>query len=485
MRHSLLNFRILLLLVVFSFALYGQANFATSLHKERKGKNYWYGADTSVTHAPAPGFESLTNVPISNPNVACLSCHPGDNLDANGDPYPIPYPGANCVDCHATATSPFPGPVTEDDCYGCHSRQKAEKVTLGYADVHRDASTPLECWDCHRKSDLHGDDGISYNSMLEPGAIKADCANSGCHDNLPAGHAANDPHGGALHCSACHTKSVISCYNCHFESQVDAALKRAKQQIHDYVILVNRTSDGKVHTATFQSLSYKGNSWVAFAPYAAHTITKTDARKCADCHLNFGGQVAAIQEYNTNHLIQFATWNSTDSTLSWLHGVVPMPADYQTTFKMDFITYNGDPSDPVAPSKNWSFLKSNWDGHQMFFATPLTKVQMQKLGFDTTLTAIEKNSDVQMPYDFALEQNYPNPFNPGTIIEFELRQSATVTLRVYNILGEEIVTLINNQKMAAGKHQVNFDAGNLSSAIYFYRLESGGLSQIRKMFLMQ
>ena len=101
-----LKFIVMLVILVFiPTFLYSQANFSTSLHAKRPGKNYWYGADTSITHAPAPGFESLTNVPITDENLACVQCHPGDNLDANGNAYPSPYPGASCVDCHATGTS--------------------------------------------------------------------------------------------------------------------------------------------------------------------------------------------------------------------------------------------------------------------------------------------------------------------------------------------------------------------------------------------
>lgn len=369
------------LIMLISISLYAQVNFFTSIHATRAGKNFWYGADTSVTKAPAPGFESLTNVPITHPNVACNACHPADNLDANGDAYPIPYPGAGCVDCHATK---FGFTVTEEDCYGCHSRQATEKNQLGYSDVHRDASNPLKCWDCHKEDELHGDDGVAYKSMFEPGAMRTDCGD--CHTTaggtLPD-HSSYDPHGGKLHCDACHAQTVVSCYNCHFESQVESHLKRAKQPIHGFVILANRAKDGKVGTLSFQSLTYQGHSWAAFGPFHSHSITG-DGRECADCHQNFGGQVEAIQQYNATGEIKFAEWNSSDSTLSWLKGVVPFPEDYETTFKMDFITYNGNPSDPVVPSKNWSAIgEDTWDGHQLFFASALTADQMNKLGMKT------------------------------------------------------------------------------------------------------
>jgi hypothetical protein len=474
-----------LLLFVASIGLYAQGNFSTSLHVTRSGKNYFYGADTALTGAPAPGFESLTNVPIDHPNVACTQCHPGDGLDANGEEYPSPYqPG--CVDCHATKTAGMP--VAEESCYGCHGRQKTEAMKLAFTDVHRSGDNPLKCWDCHSKAELHGDDGVEYSSMLEPGAIKVTCEQ--CH-NTDAGtlpdHSSYDPHGDALHCAACHTQSVISCYNCHFESQVESHLKRAKQPIKDFVILVNRDKDGKVGTASFQSLTYKGDSWVAFAPYHAHTIT-SEGRKCADCHANLGGSIDAIDDYNQDGIIKFASWNANDSTLSWTKGVVPLPADYERSFRMDFITYDGNVDDPVGPSKNWSAIgEDTWDGHQLFFATPMTKIQMAKLGFDTTQapTAVEHNALAPRPQEFDLAQNYPNPFNPSTVIEFNLKQAETITLKIYDITGKVVSVLMQDQQLPAGLHRYQFHAQGLSSGVYVYAIESANHSVMKKMTVMK
>jgi hypothetical protein len=97
---------------------------------------------------------------------------------------------------------------------------------------------------------------------------------------------------------------------------------------------------------------------------------------------NSGGAVEAINQYNDTGKIQFSTWDDDAKTLSWIHGVVPLPIDYEETFKMEFITYDGDPADPPGPSSNWSSIgKDTWDGHQLFFATPLDRDQMAALGF--------------------------------------------------------------------------------------------------------
>ena len=88
------------------------------------------------------------------------------------------------------------------------------------------------------------------------------------------------------------------------------------------------------------------------------------------------------------------------------------------------------------------------------------------------------------PFTYALEQNYPNPFNPTTTINFSLMKASNVELTVYNILGQRVVTLVNGQ-LAAGTHTVKFNAVNLASGVYFYRLEAGGFVSNKKMMLLK
>jgi len=89
-----------------------------------------------------------------------------------------------------------------------------------------------------------------------------------------------------------------------------------------------------------------------------------------------------------------------------------------------------------------------------------------------------------VPDVFQLNQNYPNPFNPSTLIEFTLPNSSNVDLKVFNVLGQEVATLAHGV-LAAGQHSVTFNAKNLSSGIYFYRLNAGSRVDIKKMVLMK
>ncbi|MFA6541820.1 MAG: T9SS type A sorting domain-containing protein, partial [Bacteroidota bacterium] len=86
---------------------------------------------------------------------------------------------------------------------------------------------------------------------------------------------------------------------------------------------------------------------------------------------------------------------------------------------------------------------------------------------------------------FALEQNYPNPFNPMTTIGFTIPADGTTTLKVYNTLGQEAATLVNEPLKAGEYHQVQFDASKLASGIYVARLQSGSMVQLKKMLLLK
>ena len=136
--------------------------------------------------------------------------------------------------------------------------------------------------------------------------------------------------------------------------------------------------------------------------------------------------------------------------------------------KMDegnFIFIAGRPYrfDNVASFANYDFIIDNW------MNDPATGVD---------------NEDFDIPQTFSLLQNYPNPFNPSTNISYNIPNGSLVTLKVYDILGKEIVTLVNESKQA-GSYNVQFDANNLSSGVYFYSIQAGDFFESRKMILMK
>lgn len=122
------------------------------------------------------------------------------------------------------------------------------------------------------------------------------------------------------------------------------------------------------------------------------------------------------------------------------------------------------------------------------------------LGNDTSITVTMLNPIVQtarwtpyvgististeIPAEYKLYQNYPNPFNPETKIKFDVRENTLVTIKIYDMLGRDVATLVNEQ-LPAGKYVMPFNANSLSSGIYYYKITAGDFSEIRKMILLK
>jgi hypothetical protein len=99
------------------------------------------------------------------------------------------------------------------------------------------------------------------------------------------------------------------------------------------------------------------------------------------------------------------------------------------------------------------------------------------------VTAVEGNQ-TNVPVSFELAQNFPNPFNPVTTIRYQLQKTGFVTLKVYDLIGREVATLVNEEK-PAGRYEVKFDGTNLSSGIYFYRIRAGNFIDTKKFVLLK
>ncbi len=115
----------------------------------------------------------------------------------------------------------------------------------------------------------------------------------------------------------------------------------------------------------------------------------------------------------------------------------------------------------------------------------LFSYRLKQINFDGSF---EYSSEVDVNFivadDFRLSQNYPNPFNPNTTIEYQIPQSSFVTIKVYDALGKEVVTLVN-EEVPAGIHEVNFEPRNLTSGLYLYKIRAGSFEQTRKMLLLK
>jgi phosphatidylserine/phosphatidylglycerophosphate/cardiolipin synthase-like enzyme len=147
----------------------------------------------------------------------------------------------------------------------------------------------------------------------------------------------------------------------------------------------------------------------------------------------------------------------------------------------------------ITGSHNWTSAAENSNNENMVIVhdANITNQYLQEFaaryyqfgGLDSILVGVDQ-VDNQIPTSFSLLQNYPNPFNPTTRIQYALPSAQRVLLKVYDILGREVATLVNEQQNP-GSYRVELNAGGLASGVYFYRLEAGKFVEQRKMLLLK
>lgn len=150
----------------------------------------------------------------------------------------------------------------------------------------------------------------------------------------------------------------------------------------------------------------------------------------------------------------------------------------QVPFSAMVSSYTSGPLDPAFDATDITHIdfepfKSNRNGD--FY--------IDQIEFITDITGIEKDNS-SLPTEFSLSQNYPNPFNPATTIEFSLTQGGFTTLKVYDVIGNEVATLVN-EELTSGNFKTQFDASQLSSGIYFYTLRVNNSVLTNKMLLLK
>ncbi len=128
------------------------------------------------------------------------------------------------------------------------------------------------------------------------------------------------------------------------------------------------------------------------------------------------------------------------------------------------------------------FEQSVFFGDSLLVSHLLADIFITKINLDQ-INDVE-NIILNQPIQFSLSQNYPNPFNPLTIIKYKIPEISFVTIKIYDVLGNEVTTLVN-EELAAGNHEVVFDEARLSSGVYFYQLKAGGFIQTKKMILLR
>jgi hypothetical protein len=215
-------------------------------------------------------------------------------------------------------------------------------------------------------------------------------------------------------------------------------------------------------------------------------------------YLNHANQPISFSDLSVNQFVEVKMVRNPDSTLLALRIKIEDATNFSKVSGFSG-TVNGSsiqlPTGSYAITSQTVFIDNNYS---VIPANQLTTGQQvvvwAVVDLSSNKTALQIQSKVSSPTginetpviadNFVLEQNYPNPFNPSTTISFTIQADQLVTLKVFNALGKEIRTLVNGS-LTKGTHNVNFNADNLSSGFYLYRLESGNQVQVKKMMLLK
>ena len=167
------------------------------------------------------------------------------------------------------------------------------------------------------------------------------------------------------------------------------------------------------------------------------------------------------------------TLTNSDANLKVLSGELTQPA--KKTFSGTSYTFSFKYTAPAAT------------GPQTIYATGCSSKAQWNFAANFTVnvtSASDVKNESSYPSEFKLLQNYPNPFNPTTKIQYSIPASGYVSLKIFDAVGKEIITLVNSENNA-GKHTIDFNASNLASGIYYCKLSSANFSQTTKMILMK
>lgn len=354
----------------------------------------------------------------------------------------------SCYKCHTTGASKtkttdfqaYPGIEGSwaeggIGCEGCHGPAKAHTTNPSNKPPKEGLNT---CNNCHARDRNDGTTTFPWNNRVEWQARTVGTTSTGFIRHREQGD---------MMLASKHGKAGFTCATCH-----DA---------HKGVYF----NLGGVKTTAKCETCHPNKTIVG------HEASKTMA-ECTDCHMPFAARNGD----------QLTAYISEQSTHYWKINTNPV-----TMFQnLD------DISSTTTPPVVYKFIKTDANGIsgltldytciQCHTTKDVNWASLHAKNMHSVPVSVENTSTI--PSAYALAQNYPNPFNPTTIIKFALSKSSSVTLKVYSVTGELVNTLVNGN-MNAGWHEVNFNASNLSSGVYIYRLEASDFAYTRKMMLIK
>jgi len=202
-------------------------------------------------------------------------------------------------------------------------------------------------------------------------------------------------------------------------------------------------------------------------------------------------KVWSIEDLSNTTLV--ATWQPTNITTSRIHNVetyddTAVIAHYTAGVRVLNISNPSQPNEfawyDTYPLNNGDTYAGCWAVYKFPSGKIIASDMNTGLYVLKVSGTIGINEENNISSGYKLEQNYPNPFNPVTSLEFEIPRQDFVSLKVFDLLGNEVAVLVNEKK-AAGNYKIEFDGTNYASGVYFYKLESGNFSEMRKMVLIK
>gem|GEM_PF-3222923 len=260
----------------------------------------------------------------------------------------------------------------------------------------------------------------------------------------------------------------------------------------DYVITINSNAlygfKNESGSNFLVNSNYSGGGSPSFLYYDGHPgIDFKTTDQSAD-----GKIIVLAAASGLVHYVQGSLYNTiyidhgNGYTTHYLHLSQRTATDGIQVNKGDAIAISGDAGTPGSPHLHFEVKKNSvevdpygWLGSG---ADPYTRATNEWLWLTNATGA--KEVEIIAPIVFALNQNYPNPFNPSTTIKYSVPKAGLITIKVYDVLGKEIYTLVNGEK-SVGNYSIEFDGSKFSSGIYFYRMQAGSYIETKKLILLK
>ncbi|MBS1516892.1 MAG: T9SS type A sorting domain-containing protein [Bacteroidetes bacterium] len=242
-------------------------------------------------------------------------------------------------------------------------------------------------------------------------------------------------------------------------------------------ITVSGATSGAVITAQGTVSLPSGAAYVGLTVRKQRLGVPVSFKAFTSTSTTYGALPVELSSFNAtvNNQEVLLTWRTTSETNNAGFDIERKSTGTEAWQKVGFMAGNGTTSTP----KIFLYTDKNVPAGNYNY-------RLKQIDFNGNFEYHNLNSEVVVgiPGNFELSQNYPNPFNPETKISYQIPRDAYVSLKVYNNSGKEVATLVNNS-VSAGYYTVNFNAANLSSGIYFYKLETEGFTKVMKMAVVK